>query len=181
MEITIGGRNVLTTYHHLIMKADLNKIKAGNEYPYLHIERVTEENLFKLEGAYFSTNPMKRMLLDSKSLFEGYALCNSFGKCLSYVWIAYKGADQRHYRIRNINCFLFKISTMPEYRGKGYCPFLLQQIALVLKEKGIHNVYLAVMKNNKSAIRAYEKSGFYSVGRRIFVRFLRYNIPYHRL
>lgn len=50
-----------------------------------------------------------------------------------------------------------------------------------LKARSIGEVYLAVSKENVSAINAYTKSGFQIVAERLFVRVLKYIIPYYIL
>lgn len=181
MEIRLLGRNLITTYNHYIMKLDIKP----DETPIARnviLNRVNTDNIELLSGSYYSTTPMKNFLLHNSDKVEGYYLSDQEGKeCIAYGWVAYKGYDHRHYRINTIDAYLFKVSTMPKYRGKGYCGDLIKLLTRELSSQEIDSLYLAVMKNNESAIRAYKKAGFSVVGHRFFVRFLRWNIPYYKL
>ena len=51
-----------------------------------------------------------------------------------------------------------------EYRGHGIAQILLAAAEEVLISKGAERVHLWVSRNNASALRAYDKSGFYPMG-----------------
>ena len=125
---------------------------------------------------------MKQLLIYDKQYVDGYMIKDKLsGKCLSYAWIGHRGYNQRHYKIRNTDAYLFKVATLPEYKGKGYCGKLIDAITFTVSQSGTKEILLAVMNDNYSAIRAYEKKGFKVIGKRKFVRFLRFNIPYYKL
>ena len=75
----------------------------------------------------------------------------------------YKGADDLEYRIRNIDAYIFDVYVNNQYRGKGYAGEMIRQLMEYLHGKGINIAHLAVAKSNRSAIRAYEKTGFMTV------------------
>jgi ribosomal protein S18 acetylase RimI-like enzyme len=47
-----------------------------------------------------------------------------------------------------------------EYRGHGIAPRLMAQASEILARRGVDQVYLLVNRNNYSALRAYQRSGF---------------------
>lgn len=58
-------------------------------------------------------------------------------------------------------CHLGRLVVNPEYRGKGYAAILISELIEVgLKELNVKDSSLFVLKDNKSAIIAYEKQGF---------------------
>lgn len=93
----------------------------------------------------------------------------------------YRGADDLEYRIRNIDAYIFDVYVNNLHRGKGYAGEMIRQLMEYLHDKGINTAYLAVSMSNSSAIRAYKKTGFTTVADKKFVRFLKINIPYHKL
>jgi len=50
--------------------------------------------------------------------------------------------------------------TLPNYRGKGINPMLVNYLKDWCRSKGVMNLALEVYHNNPGAIRAYEKVGF---------------------
>jgi ribosomal protein S18 acetylase RimI-like enzyme len=63
------------------------------------------------------------------------------------------------------------IGTSPAYRGKGLATRITSDITRVGMEIS-ENVYLCVFEDNGPAIRVYEKLGFSTVARYVFVNFL---------
>lgn len=181
MNLQFKGRNILYSYDHIIMELDLEHLPKYCSDGETSISHVNDENIRNLGGGYFSVDPMKKLMRDFDGQVEGYCLATSQSPCVAYAWIAYPKVDLRHYRIRNTEAYLFKVSTMPEYRNKGYAGDLCIKIAEELRQKGIKKVTLAVMRTNISAIRVYERIGFRIVCYKRFVRLFRTNIPYHTL
>lgn len=58
---------------------------------------------------------------------------------------------------------------------------MIRELMEYLHNKGLNTAYLAVSRRNISAIRLYEKMGFTMIADKKFVRFLKINIPYHKL
>lgn len=182
MHIKLFNRNILMTYNHLIMKRDIDSVNSKIDQREFELVPITLDNIGALEGGYFSVFSMRQLLENDKPYVDGYMITDiKSGKCLSYAWIGHQGYNQRHYKLRNTDAFLFKVATMPEYKGKGYCGKLIDAIADIVSNSGTKEILLAVMNDNASAIRAYEKNGFEVIGKRKFIRLLRYNIPYYEL
>ena len=58
------------------------------------------------------------------------------------------------------------IGVVPSEQRKGLGFKLLQEIQLLLKEKGVSTLFLEVNEKNVSARKLYEKAGFEQVGLR---------------
>jgi ribosomal protein S18 acetylase RimI-like enzyme len=56
--------------------------------------------------------------------------------------------------------FLSKLYVTAENRRKGYGRFALEFIEMLVKDKGLSKITLAVNKNNTGSINAYKKLGF---------------------
>ena len=58
----------------------------------------------------------------------------------------------------------------PDYRGKGYLTSLVDSIVVAARASNCLDLRLYVHKDNKAAVRAYEKAGFSSSAYRIMSR-----------
>ena len=93
----------------------------------------------------------------------------------------YRGGDHFQYRVRNIDALIYQIEVYPEFRGHGACGHMMRQTFKYLETRNINDAYWSVRKNNKSAIKAYDKLDAKQVDRRRFLRVLKVNIPYCRI
>ncbi|SEF47239.1 Acetyltransferase (GNAT) family protein [Caloramator fervidus] len=59
--------------------------------------------------------------------------------------------------------YLINFGIIPEFRGKGYAKYFLNQLILKAKEFGVKDLYLKVENNNEKAINLYKKIGFIEV------------------
>lgn len=184
MDITIKGRNLLTTYHHYIMRMNNKDMKRNEEYRKLNVVRITEENINLCDGAFYSVGSLKQFLSGEYiDKVEGYMILDPITeKCISYIWVAFPESDMYCYRIRRASGYLFRLSTFPEYRRQGYGGNLMRWVSdYVLREHGVDTLTFAVKTDNTTAIHCYERVGFAVIGEKRFVRFLRRNIPYYTL
>ena len=56
--------------------------------------------------------------------------------------------------------FLYGISTLKEYRHKGYANFILNETEKILKDLGYTEIELTVAPENQIAIDLYKKHGY---------------------
>lgn len=68
--------------------------------------------------------------------------------------------------------WIYDVFIMPEYRGKGYSKELMR---LAFDKCTYPQVYLYVHKDNTTALRLYERMGFYEVGILNDEKLLRYD------
>lgn len=59
--------------------------------------------------------------------------------------------------------YLFDFSVNNSYRGRGFGTIILKQILYELKEFGYSKLFLYALKDNKRAIKLYEKIGFKTI------------------
>jgi ribosomal protein S18 acetylase RimI-like enzyme len=56
--------------------------------------------------------------------------------------------------------YLQKVKIYKEFRGKGYCYYLIKKVINYIKKRKLDKIYLHVKHDNKSAIKCYKKNGF---------------------
>jgi len=61
---------------------------------------------------------------------------------------------------------ILTFGVIPEFRGQGYAGKLLTEMADVLQQKDVENIFLDVRTDNQNAIRSYEKAGYVISGKR---------------
>ena len=60
---------------------------------------------------------------------------------------------------------IITINVAPPYRRKGVAKKLLQEIELILKQKGITECHLEVREDNNSAIKLYQSLNYQKIGK----------------
>ena len=83
-----------------------------------------------------------------------YFLVKEDKQFIGYIGVQQKGDE----------LFLSKIYIKSSERGKGHGKKAIQFIERLAKEKGVRKIALTVNKNNRGAIKAYEKLGFKNLG-----------------
>ncbi len=83
-----------------------------------------------------------------------YFLIKEDNQFIGYIGVQQKGDE----------LFLSKIYIRSSERGKGLGKKAIQFIERLAKEKGLRKIALTVNKNNRVAIKAYEKLGFKNLG-----------------
>ncbi len=83
-------------------------------------------------------------------------------KCI--CWIYYSSDHNRILKLGPNDAEIKFCLTLPEARGQGLYPVVINAIKAYLSEKGLLRVYMCVHKENKPSIRGIEKAGFVCVG-----------------
>lgn len=95
-------------------------------------------------------------------------------KCI--CWIYYSEDHNRILKLGPNEAEIKFCLTLPEARGKGLYPAVINAILKYLKDNGLANVYMCVHKDNKSSIRGIEKAGFERVSALSFCKLLGFQI-----
>lgn len=176
--IRIKERAVFEYCNHYLIKFELANC-SYIDHPEIYFVEITKNNVSDCIGMGFSVERMKKYLLEQNLYMKGYIYYSKNGnKPVGCVWVAFKGADEFQYRIRYVDAFGFDFAVNPSYRGQGIVGFMIHELLILLKEKGINSLYASVRKNNKSALRAYNKFGATIVSNKKFYRVLGIRIPY---
>ncbi len=72
-----------------------------------------------------------------------------------------KIVESKDYHTHTHHCHLGCMFVEEEYRGKGINKMVMDYLMAWSKSRGIHEIRLEVYAQNESAIRAYEKCGFF--------------------
>ena len=185
MGIKIFGKNIAQVYSHHIMEIEYGtvceKVQSISPNSLRKIDPNKIEDELKPVGTTVTIPNLKRLMSSNIDLVEGFVFGETGGCSVGTIWVMYKGGNDLEYRIRNIDAYIFDVYVNEKYRGKGFAGEMICQLMDYLHEKGIDSAQLAVSMTNKSAIRAYEKTGFVSMADKRFARVLKINIPYHEL
>lgn len=84
---------------------------------------------------------------------------------VAYGWVATQEGSisdlQLFFAISPENCYLYSFLTVPEWRGRGIYPHLLQTI--IRQEEQIQRFWIGYLPNNAASGRGIEKAGFHIV------------------
>jgi len=79
-------------------------------------------------------------------------------------WIYYPEDHNRILKLMQCEAEIKFCLTLPDARGKGLYPMVINAILDYLGSKGFSKAYMCVHKDNKSSIRGIEKAGFARIG-----------------
>ena len=177
--IKLLNHNLFVINDYLIYHADFIDIpKIDTKF---EMRKITFDNVCLCSKGDFSMARMHKYLKEKADDTEGFLFFDG-DEAIGYLWIMYRGGNHFQYRVRNIDALIYQIDVFPEFRGHGACGVMMRQAFNYLQvQKRISDAYWSVRKNNISAIRAYDKLGAKQVDRKIFLRVLKVNIPYHRI
>ena len=174
--IKLLDHNFFVFNDYIIYRADFSTITR--EKAQFEMRKITLDNMNLCSKGDFSMARIHKYLEEKAKETEGF-LFFAEGNPVGYLWIMYKGGNHFQYRVRNIDSLIYQIEIFPEFRGHGACGHMMKQAFEYLQaQKNINDAYWSVRKNNKSAIRAYDKLGATQVDRKRFLRVLKVNIPY---
>lgn len=176
--IRLNQRTAFEYCNHFLIRFTLDNCSYVN-HPELYRKNISISNVDDCNGMGFSVVRMKNYLLKQSDHMKGYIYYNRIdNKPVGCVWVAYKGANEFQYRIRKIDAFGFDFAVNNEFRGQGIVGFMIYELLLALKKEGINVLYASVRKNNRSALKAYDKIGAVIVESKRFFRVAGIRIPY---
>lgn len=171
-------KGVFSIRRHFIMELPLASVEGS--LPSGLKFSLAESSADVIDGTYGRAIQLALMRKNG-SLCEQYIMRNEQAAIVGTLSLMYRGGNELEYRIRNIDAFVYNLAVLPEWRGRGYAGAMITSLASVLRPKGIDSIYLAVSEDNAAAIHAYNKVGFETVCKKMFVRTFKLNIPYYAL
>lgn len=172
------NHNLFVFNDYIIYRADFSTITWAEAQ--FEMKKITFDNVDLCSKGDFSMERMRQYLKEKADETEGFLFFDG-DHPVGYLWIMYRGGDHFQYRVRNIDALIYQIEVYPEFRGHGACGHMMRQTFKYLETRNINDAYWSVRKNNKSAIKAYDKLDAKQVDRRRFLRVLKVNIPYCRI
>ena len=164
------GRQLYFNFEHFIFEYKV--LKKSHCVNFL-VEKIGDQNINEIDMGYFRISMLNNVLKKNKQRAEGFLFRNESDlRAVGFVLLAYKGAKEIHYKIRNTDAYIVALGVMPSYRGKGFSQDILSYTANLCYSKGYKSIKLAVDSNNTPAINSYKKFGFVFLETRTFKRFL---------
>ena len=177
--IRIFKRSIFEFCNHYLISFSLDQFPMSFSDELLKMEKINEDNLHYLKHIGYKYKTMNKYIKDKKELQEGFIyFTKDTHEPVGCIWVMYKGGNEAQYRIRNIDAFGFYFAVFPKFRGNRYIEYFIYNLLKHLETKGIHSLYASVRKNNKSALRAYERAGMKIEANQKFYRIIRLHIPY---
>ena len=168
--LKIFGHCIYFNFRHLIYEYRVTGMRGNKS---LFVERITKENISQTDMGYFSVDMLSRVLKKNRECSEGFLFRESASSdVVGFVFIAYRGAREIHYKIINADAFIVAIGVMPSFRGKGFSQEILATVNDICFEKKMKAIKLAVDDDNTVAINSYEKFGFIKGETKAYKRFL---------
>lgn len=164
---------------HYLISFSLDRFPMTFSNELLKIEKINESNLHFLKYIGYNLKTMSKYINDKPGLTEGFIyFTKETHEPVGCIWVMYKGGNEAQYRVRNVDAFGFYFAVFPKFRGNRYIEYFIYTLLKHLKAKGIYKLYASVRKNNKSALRAYERAGVKIEANKKFYRFISWRIPY---
>lgn len=135
--IRLKQRTVFEYCDHFLMRFSLNNNYSHIVHPELYCANISLSNVDHCNGMGFSVVRMKDYLTTQSAYIKGYIYYNKAdNRPVGCVWVAYKGANEFQYRIREIDAFGFDFAVKNAYRGQGIVGFMIYELLLSLKNEG---------------------------------------------
>lgn len=118
------------------------------------------------------------MLMEGDSSFKKYLEIQNYDEELEHIEIKYGMPEGRLYlayydgklagciglrKMDDSDCEMKRLYVRPEFRGKHIGEYLVKEIIKEAKEIGYSHIFLDTLPFLKSALKLYEKFGFYQI------------------
>ncbi len=177
MKIRAGKKVLLETFDHFILEMDADDFHVDDNV--LTPVRIGKENMKDAGNAVGNTTG--RWILNGDPHVEGYYFADQEGRQVGSCWVMWKGGDEKLYKVRKTDGFLFRLEVDEEHQGKGYSKMILDHMFRIIETHDLKKVTLVCAVKNEKALHLYESIGMKKTGRRIFIRVLDHNVPYYSL
>lgn len=116
--IRLMHRTAFEFCDHFLMKFSLDNCSCV-DHPELYRANISLSNVEDCNGMSFSVARMKNYLRTQSSYMRGYIYYSKTNnQPVGYVWVAYRGANEFQYRIREIDAFGFDFAVKNAIEGK---------------------------------------------------------------
>ncbi len=177
MKIRIAGKVIAEGFDHYVLSMDTDKKIVENNL--LTYQRIDRENMDSVADAIGKTT--RKWILSDYEYAKGYVFYDPDQRQVGSCWLMLKGGDEKLYKIRKHESFIFRLEVDEQYRGQGYAKMILDHMIRIIREQGCDDVCLVCARKNSRALHVYESVGMKREGRKIFFRVLDHNIPYYEL
>ena len=175
MKIKIKDKTIVEAFNHYVLELDLENFSV--EENELVTEEITTENMDSVGGA--AGNTTKKWLREGYPYAKGYVFRNENNEIVGSCWMMLKGGDEKLYKVRNVDVFMFRLEVVESYRGKKYSKKIMHNMVKMAKQYGCKKAGYVCATKNKIVLHLHAGLGAKIVGRRIFFRVFDKNIPYY--
>lgn len=177
MKIKLFGKSVLETFDHYVLELDLNSFEPIKSD--LKMIRLDKEHIEEAGNAIGKTT--RKWIENDYPYAEGYRFLNSEDKQIGSCWVMFEGGDEKLYKIRKCQSYIFRLEVDEEYRGHGYSKMIMSDMVNAIKGHGLDKMCLTCATKNTKALNLYKGIGMKIKDRKIFVRVFDHNLPYYSL
>lgn len=177
MKIKVKNKILFETFHHYVLELDLEHFQVvDNE---LTAEPITKDNMNAVGTAVGNTTG--KWIRNDYPYVRGYVFRNEENEIVGSCWMMLKGGDEKLYKVRNTDVFMFRLEVVETYRGKKYSKKIMHKMIAMAKDLGCKKAGYVCATKNTIALRLHDGLGAKKVGERFFVRVLNKNIPYYTI
>lgn len=176
MKIKLFGKTFIESFNHYIFEFDSRKFEDNTEIKMVEIKKDNINDDVNGVG-----NTTKKWIINDYNYAKGFYFVNSKNEIIGSCWTMKKEGNEKLYKIRNHDAFIFRLNVYNEYQRKGYGQKIIKKIMFDLMNRNLYSICLACSVNNKPAFNLYKKMGGTIVKHRIFVRIIDKNIPYYTI
>lgn len=177
MKLDILGKRLVETFNHNVYELDTDGlIIEKNE---LEAIKINKDNLDEAGTAVGRTT--KRWIINEYKYANGYYFLNERKENIGSCWFMLKGGDEKLYKIRKHDSFIFRVQIEKPFRGQGYSKKIMDKMLEKIIENECHNTCLVCAVKNKVGNNLYKAMGMKLVDKRFFIRVFDKNIPYYTL
>lgn len=177
MKIDLFNKRILETFHHNVYEICIDDLVIEkNELTAIEINK---DNIIEAGSAVGRTT--SKWIMNDYKYAKGYFFLNSNRENVGSCWVMFKGGDEKLYKIREHDSFIFRVQIEEQYRGQGYSKKILSKIFEIIKNNNCHNACLVCAVKNRKGNNLYNSMRMKIVDKKRFIRVFDNNIPYYTL
>lgn len=177
MKIKHNDKIIFETFRHNVFELDLEKFEV--EENELTVEEITKDNMDNVGSSIGNTT--RKWIINDYPYAKGYCFRNEDNEIIGSCWIMLKGGDEKLYKVRNADVFIFRLEVLESFRGKKYAKKIMNKIVQISRDLGCKKAAYVTSTKNDVIIHVHLSLGAKIVGKRYFVRIFDKNIPYYSL
>ena len=120
--------------------------------------------------AHLGANEIYHRLTEGHRPYIAYLLSTP----VAYGWVGTTGATigelNLTFSIPTLDRYLWDFATLPEFRGRGIYPHLLQSIVISEMQRGVERFWIIYAPENKASGISIAKAGFHQLGKLTFLK-----------
>lgn len=175
MKLILFNKRIIETFNHNVYELYIDDLTIEkNELVAVEINK----NNINEAGPAVGRTTSKWIMSDYKYV-KGYYFLNDKKENVGSCWLMLKGGNEKLYKVRRHDSFIFRVQVEKQFRGQGYSKKIMTSIFDILKDNDCHNTCLVCAVRNEAGNNLYNSIGMKLVNKRAFIRLFDINIPYY--